>query len=140
MSLGFGAVPIGAILDWDKNLTNTPALPAEFVERNGQAIIDSKSPYNGVAPADLNGAQGGSKMFIRGSTYSTGQGGSDYHNHYICSVYCSEPSYVCSATTYPMCSSIPLAGQSHTHSIWGSTESMETAPSYYECVKIMRVK
>ena len=139
MSFGFGAVPIGAVLDWDKNLTNTPPLPSEFIERNGQAIIDAKSPYNGVTPADLNGALGGSKRFIRGATVSKGVGGSDYHSHGICSLNTSGPSYVCSAQS-PSGSPWSYAGQTHTHTVSGSTLSTDTTPSFYECVKVMRIK
>ena len=139
MSFGFGAVPIGAVLDWDKNLTNTPPLPSEFIERNGQAIVDTKSPYNGITPADLNGALGGSRRFIRGAPVSKGVGGADYHSHYVCSLCSSGPSYLCSAAA-PACSPICMPGQNHTHSFYGSTDSQNNYPPFYECVKVMRIK
>src|SRR5947209_13481366 len=46
-ALAVGVVPVGAIVAWHKSYTHTPALPAQFVECNGQTLSDSASVYNG---------------------------------------------------------------------------------------------
>ncbi len=63
-ALGF--VPIGSIVAWHKSFANTPPLPANFVECNGQVLSDPGSPYNGQTIPDLN-ATG---RFIRGGASS----------------------------------------------------------------------
>jgi hypothetical protein len=52
-------VPVGTIMAWDKSRTGTPALPANFVECNGQTLNDAESPYNGQVVANLNGVASG---------------------------------------------------------------------------------
>lgn len=59
-------LPVGSIIAWHKSLPNTPALPANFVECNGQLISDPESPYNGRSAPDLN-APG---RFLRGAATS----------------------------------------------------------------------
>lgn len=59
-------LPIGTILAWHKSLTGTPALPAQYVECNGQTISDSQSVYNGRVVPNLNSTA----RFLRGSTTS----------------------------------------------------------------------
>jgi len=63
--------PIGSILPFHKSFNNTPSLPENWVECNGQTINDSESPYDGQTVPDLNGEQ----RFIRGSKSSGGTGG-----------------------------------------------------------------
>jgi hypothetical protein len=58
--------PIGSILAWHKSFPGTPALPANFVECNGQVLNDIGSVYNGQTIPDLNG--GG--RFLRGASTS----------------------------------------------------------------------
>ena len=48
-------VPIGAVLSWWKGSGATPALPAGFVECNGQTLNDAASPLNGLVIPNLNG-------------------------------------------------------------------------------------
>ncbi|MBF0290509.1 MAG: hypothetical protein HQM14_22090 [SAR324 cluster bacterium] len=60
------SLPVGTIIAWHKNLTGTPSLPPEWVEANGQTIVDADSPYNGQTIPDLNG----SGLFIRGNSTS----------------------------------------------------------------------
>ena len=76
-----GNVPVGCVLAYLKNLPNFPALPATWAECNGQVLSDAGSPLNGITLPDLNGAQGGSPVFLRGATASGGVGGSESHTH-----------------------------------------------------------
>lgn len=74
----FGAaspsVPIGSIIAWHKSFANTPALPAGWVECNGQTLNNPASPYNGQVIPNLNSnTQDGSinsGMFLRGASTS----------------------------------------------------------------------
>jgi hypothetical protein len=66
-------LPVGSMIPWHKNFAgsdpmNAPALPAEWVEANGQTITDPDSPFDGTAVPDLNG-QG---LFVRGAPSSGG--------------------------------------------------------------------
>ena len=74
-------VPVGSIMAWHKNFANTPPLPGVWAECNGQAINDAASPYNGLNVPDLNGAQGGVPVFLRGANVSGGTGGNETHSH-----------------------------------------------------------
>src|SRR6056297_127409 len=51
-----GAVPVGGTTAWNKSFPNTPALPAQFVEANGQEIDDASSVYDGYRAPNENGA------------------------------------------------------------------------------------
>lgn len=64
--VAFGRCPIGGIIAWHKSFTNTPSLPVNWAECNGQTISESKSPYNGQALPNLNG----DKRFLRGDSTS----------------------------------------------------------------------
>jgi hypothetical protein len=70
-----GLVPIGAIVPWFKDTPGVPALPAQFVECNGQMLSDPESPLDGQFMPDINT---GAQRFIRGSTNSGTTGGLDY--------------------------------------------------------------
>jgi len=59
-------VPVGTIMAWHKSMTNTPALPTNWVECNGQTISDADSPYNGQAVPNLNSTG----RFLHGGTTS----------------------------------------------------------------------
>jgi hypothetical protein len=74
-------VPVGSIMAWHKHFANTPPLPGVWAECNGQAINDAESPYNGLNVPDLNGAQGGVPVFLRGANASGGTGGNEAHSH-----------------------------------------------------------
>lgn len=55
-SVPASSTPIGAEIFFDDSNPDTPALPAQFVEANGQTISDASSPYNGKRIRNLNGA------------------------------------------------------------------------------------
>jgi len=76
-----GLLPVGMIVGWAKSLPNMPALPGTWVECNGQSINDAASPFNGLNAPDLNGAQGGVPVFLRGANASGGTGGAETHSH-----------------------------------------------------------
>jgi len=62
-------LPVGTVLAWLKNMAGTPALPAGFVECNGQTITDNAykdSPYFNKTLPNLNGE----KRFLRGGSVS----------------------------------------------------------------------
>jgi len=70
-------VPIGSIIAWNKNMSGTPALPAEWVECNGQVLSDAESPLNGQTIPNLNsganstfGTTTNVGRYLRGSTSS----------------------------------------------------------------------
>jgi hypothetical protein len=46
-TLAFGSVPIGVAVPYFKDTPGVPALPANFVECNGQVLNDPESPMNG---------------------------------------------------------------------------------------------
>lgn len=67
--------PVGGIIAWHKNLTNTPALPDGWIECNGQPINDSESVYDGQTAPNLNNAPNAwnaAGVFLRGGTTSGG--------------------------------------------------------------------
>ncbi len=133
-----GIVPIGGVLPWLKSVAGTPALPANFVECNGQTLSDAASPYNGQAIPNLNGGN----YFLRGAGASGGTGGSTQHHHQ----WLHDPG---GAGGYMMLNS----GASH-HQTWLSdgttladmvtmdcyTNKASSLPPYYGVVWIMRVK
>ncbi len=69
-----GLVPIGGIIPWFKDIPGVPALPANFVECNGQFLSDAASPLDGQLMPDINT---GAQRFIRGSLSSGTVGGID---------------------------------------------------------------
>jgi len=117
-------VPIGGVIAWHKTFANTPALPAQFVECNGQTLSDAASVYNGQVIPNLNG----NNNFLRGNSTSGGTGGSSTHTH---TVNLATPNTtvsgdnnnatVASATTY-------------------TTASANHTPPYTDVVWVMRIK
>jgi hypothetical protein len=65
----FGTAPIGAIIAWHKTFAGTPALPVNWVECNGQVLVNPLSVYNGLTIPDMNSVN---KYFIRGGLASGG--------------------------------------------------------------------
>lgn len=66
-------VPIGAIVAWNKHIKGVDApltLPAGWVECNGQTLVDSESPLNGLVVPDLNGVEDAPGRFLRGGIVS----------------------------------------------------------------------
>jgi hypothetical protein len=116
-------VPLGALIYWLKSLSKTPqTLLDEWIECNGQVIMDSSSVYNGVTIPNLSGFGSTTKRFIRGSTTSGTTGGTETHTHTVT----KSNTNACGAGVSPILTlSVDAAG---------------TLPSYYEAVPIMRIK
>lgn len=76
-------VPVGTIVAWHKSLADTPAIPAGWVECNGQTLNDTGSLLHGQVIPNLNGDATGAnspgfaaaeRLFLRGSaTSGTGE-------------------------------------------------------------------
>jgi len=116
-----GSAPIGSLVAWLKSFPNTPALPASWVECNGQVLSDAASPYNGATLPDLNGASS-PQRFLRGAAASGGTGGGD---------------------TLVIPSEVPVdnnGGASTTTVVSGPQSDLPILPSYYEVVWVMRVR
>ena len=62
----FRNVPIGTIMAWHKSMKQTPSLPKDWVECNGQKLRDPGSPYHGQMMPNLNGKF----LFLRGGSKS----------------------------------------------------------------------
>ena len=61
--------PVGSVVAWLKSFTNTPSLPAGWVECDGSAIVGGL--MNGQNTPDLNGG-----IFLEGQATSGATGGS----------------------------------------------------------------
>ena len=59
--------PVGAVIAWLKTYANTPALPDNWVECNGQVLSDADSVYDGQTIPDLYGAN---ENFLYGKSTS----------------------------------------------------------------------
>lgn len=116
-------IPIGGIMAWLKSYPNTPALPTNFVECNGQVLNDPDSVYDTQNIPDLNGIIG-TQRFLRGAGTSGTTGGSENHSHGK------------TLTTHNK----GLQPSPNTHVSDISIHSTSTLPSYYEVVWIMRIK
>jgi hypothetical protein len=68
-----GYSPIGAIIAWHKTFTNTPALPSNWVECNGQTLSDGDSVYDGQVIPNLNGAAAGADLSNGDNLGKTGE-------------------------------------------------------------------
>lgn len=113
------AVPVGTVVAWLKSATGTPALPAEWVECNGQILSDAGSVYNGQTIPDLNGGN----RFLRGSATSGTTGGAETHTHSL-DIF----DYVGNGATQRYVSSA------------NTVSSSSSLPPYYEVVWIMKIK
>ena len=72
--------PVGSTIFWHKTMTNTPELPASWVECNGQTLNDEDSVYHGQVIPDINGED----RFIRGSaTSGTKQAATEHNMFYM---------------------------------------------------------
>ena len=120
-------IPVGCIIPFLKSYTNTPSLPAGFVECNGQTLSDSDSVFNGQVIPDLNGQN----YFLRGSSTSGTTGGSEQHNLAHSHV---TTSYSATINTIPGGSP---DGRAYTDT---QLSTIDNKPPYYEVVYVMRVK
>jgi hypothetical protein len=129
-----GMVPVGAIVAWDKSFPGVPALPANFVECNGQTVSDASSPLNGQTLRNLNG----SNQFLRGNTTSGGGGGSASHLH----TYSGSTDVEDGDTDVQSNTGSPalVAAFGHIHTYTGTTDSATSLPPYTDIVWIIRIK
>ena len=146
-----GLVPVGCVVAYLKSLTNTPALPDEFVECNGQTLSDAQSVFNGQVIPNLNASGGGSQRFLRGSTTSGGTGGADTSTALLSHTH-GTPSSIggsCPGTSpaVTLCAIIPQANSACCFNYTclpsnaaGSGSSFSILPSYYQVTWIMRIK
>ena len=75
------SVPVGVVVAWMKSQTNTPALPREWVQCDGQTLGLPGSPYDGTTIPNLNGADGAPQRFLRGALSGGESGGTENHQH-----------------------------------------------------------
>jgi hypothetical protein len=143
-----GIVPVGGVIAWLKSLTNTPTLPSEWLECNGQALTggsaDAQSVYNGGTIPNLNGASSGTKRFLRGSATSGGSADNESHSHSVDGSSAVSPDTIISVTPDICLGTIEAWGTSSCSGGNGSfsvnTGSASSLPSYYEVVWILRIK
>jgi hypothetical protein len=150
--------PIGSIIAWHKNFSNTPALPYGWVECNGQTLNDPGSPYHNQVIPNLNGDPNGAnspglsekaRMFLRGGTQS-GNGENDAfqgHRHNISGNYdiaatCNSGSADRRAdcTSYGTAVSISIGDPTTDGTNGTPRTASETRPKNMSVVWIMRVK
>jgi hypothetical protein len=138
-----GVVPIGAIVAWHKSMSGTPALPAGWVECNGQTLSDAASPFNGQPLPNLNGGS----RFLRGAAVSGTTGGADNHVHRWYDHGNDPGNYnrtLAWASTGDGASSYASDGSTAQNvqdmSRDHYTDSQSSLPSYFSVVWIMRVR
>ena len=150
--------PIGSIIAWHKDFSNTPALPYGWVECNGQTLNDPGSPYHNQVIPNLNGDPNGAnspglsekaRMFLRGGTQS-GNGENDAfqgHRHSISGNY--EIAATCDSgsadrradcTSYGTAVSISIGDPTTDGTNGTPRTASETRPKNMSVVWIMRVK
>lgn len=141
-----GFVPVGTVIDWLKSFTNTPALPAQFVECNGQTLSDSDSVYNGQVIPNLNG----DNRFMRGNSTSGGVGGNESvtltdnelpaHIHSISNRQNTNVDHQ-HGTPFVAGEPVGVSGTSSANTdSTGSGNSFDIKPKFYNTVKILRIK
>ena len=149
--------PIGSVMGWLKSLTGTPALPAGWVEANGQTITDGDSAYNGITLPDLNG----DNRFLRGNSTSGGTGGADTedisHTHSFNATTSAIGDHVHNMTDKTGIGAVGAeadttsprriidADGGHSHTVSGTTGSggsttINILPTYLNVVWIIRIK
>jgi hypothetical protein len=129
-------VPLGTILPWLKDYTNTPILNNRWVECNGQTLSDSDSVFDGQIIPDLNGAVGSGLKgrFLRGHTESglTESSQNLAHTHTM-----SGDTYGPSGGAH----NIDFSERSNeTSTATNTSGGTEARPNNYSVVYIMRVK
>jgi microcystin-dependent protein len=136
-------VPIGGIAAWLKSYVNTPTLPPDWLECNGQIVNDPESVYNGQILPDLNGQN----RFLRGSATSGGIGGAatvqlsidqlPAHSHTTLASPTYQPGGAFGPQAFP---AAPDTGTPYSTSTVGGNQPHENLPPCYNVVWIMRVK
>jgi hypothetical protein len=133
-----GIAPVGSILPWLKSFPNSPSLPPEFVECNGQQITDISSPYYLQFTPDLNNAQ----RFLRGGAASGSEGGSVSHDHQF-DVPPTNTSFSNQNQLVASSAFFTAARFDHIHSVDpppATTAAGNNLPTYHTVVWIMRIK
>ena len=116
--------PIGSIVAWAKTLSGVPALPAGWIQCDGQILSDVDSLLDGTTIPDLNGGN----RFLRGNAASGGTGGSETMNH-THSISNDGQSAAGGAAYYALNAATT-----------NSQSSSENRPPFYTVVWIMRIK
>ena len=135
--------PIGSVTAWLKDYTNTPTLPANWVECNGQTLSDAQSPYNGQVIPNLNGSLGAGLKgrFLRGHSQSglTENSQNLAHEHSITTRQNNSSSHW--HTNNSLIATSPEDGGTVTtrSSSTGSSGGTEARPSNYTVVWIMKI-
>ena len=133
--------PIGSVFPWLKSLTNTPTLPSNWVECNGQTLSDTDSVYDGQVIPDLNSAvdTGLKGYFLRGHTSSgvTESSQNLSHDHNLTTH--DQSSNSSGTGGQPPAAESTSAGGTDSTSIANSGGS-EARPHNYSVVWIMRIK
>ena len=137
--------PVGSAIAWLKTFANTPALPAGWVECNGQVLNDPQSAYNGQTIPNLNGYGGTTQRFLRGSTNSGATGGEDTHVLTLAEMPPHSHSFSYSSSYQG--TAVGVGGTPNTMypataytSQEGGGQPHENRPPFYEVVWVMRVK
>lgn len=120
-----GLVPVGGLISWLKSYTNTPALPAQFVECNGQTLSDADSVYDGQVIPNLNG----NNNIVRGNSTSGGTGSEDLL-----------PAHTHTTTREAAQANKYNEGTFDWASLTTSSTSSGTALDYYDVVWVIRIK
>lgn len=124
----------------------TPKLNPGWYELNGQTISDANSVYNGATLPDVNNS---TQSFIRGANKSGGTGGSETHNHqwYTVNGSTNNPVLALATPIQPASMSynssgtaVNFTGTTYTTNTNLYTNKVSTLPTYYEMVKIIRIK
>lgn len=122
---------------------STPTLPDGWIECDGSVLSDSDSPYNGATIPDLNG----DNKFLRSSDTSGTTGGSETHSHSTNIGFQTSNNELtwanrsgASFVPYQRLNSITPAATSAGAADSIETQTYSTLPTYYEVVKIMRIK
>lgn len=126
-----GGVPVGGIVAWVKDFTNTPALPSNYVECNGQVLSNGSSVYNGQTIPNINVAG----RFLAGFTVSGATGGSATNTHTHTATTSTG-----STTGDTFGGGTDGSRATHTHTLTTSAPSdTSILPPYYTVVYVMRI-
>jgi microcystin-dependent protein len=128
-------VPVGSVFPWLKSYTNTPSLPSNWIECNGQTLNDSESVYNGQIIPNLNGQN----RFLRGSSTSGSVGGADTHTLTVAEMPSHSHVYKGGANVGAVGTSGSGNNNNNTSSTGGGN-AHNNLPSYYEVVYIIKIK
>jgi len=130
--------PIGSVVSWLKNYTNTPSLPDGWVECDGSTLSDSDSVYNGQVIPDLNGDE----RFLKGSSTSGTEGGTTNHRHqwHESAAGVGWDTHSVDGQTWNSAGNLVSEADRHNTDFYTNTASSDPRPPFYSVVWIMRVK